>query len=301
LEKIQNEERVAAERQAERQAARNATRAAASESGAAGEAAALGEGAALAGEAATAAATAGEAAAVGEGAAVAIGAVATSEIWGTILLVLGAIAAIILTVIFVIALFVGMCNMDGWKGSVVRFGSTVAHYLGFASADCSMVLINTDEAGTGSATGTPSSESDQALRDILASYGIGVNKTCLDRRTLPSGGQTCLVGMNYEVIEEAITLRNNCTVWLRNKNKNDTALCDITITGGTEAGHEVGQCSHENGFKMDIRTNAELDEYIRTNFKSMPPRGSDPVWYDAVTDSYFVREADHWDTSVGCV
>lgn len=69
----------------------------------------------------------------------------------------------------------------------------------------------------------------------------------------------------------------------------------IVITGGTEAGHAQGQYSHENGYKIDLRVDPVLNNYIMTNYTSMggnrwrDPKGN--VFYRHGPD-------DHWDVKV---
>lgn len=69
--------------------------------------------------------------------------------------------------------------------------------------------------------------------------------------------------------------------------------CEIVVTGGTETGHEPGQYSHANGYKIDIRKrNVEpcLSNYITANF-----RASGKKWTDDSGNVYYDENNTHWD------
>ncbi len=61
-----------------------------------------------------------------------------------------------------------------------------------------------------------------------------------------------LDGIQSHVIDEVIALNQSCN-------------CNVFITEGTGGSHQVGEFSHANGFKLDLRTrdNPELVAYIR--------------------------------------
>jgi Type IV secretion system pilin len=64
------------------------------------------------------------------------------------------------------------------------------------------------------------------------------------------------------------------------------------ITGGTEVGHAGGTYSHANGYKIDLRVDTKLNDYITTNFTSIG--GS--KWKDANGNIYYRHgPPDHWD------
>ncbi|MFD8484103.1 peptidoglycan-binding protein [Kitasatospora sp. NPDC059673] len=54
--------------------------------------------------------------------------------------------------------------------------------------------------------------------------------------------------------------------------------CDVTVTGGTEAGHNAGSRSHSEGYKIDIRPNPCIDKFITSHMFRGPDRGNDPRW-----------------------
>lgn len=51
--------------------------------------------------------------------------------------------------------------------------------------------------------------------------------------------------------------------------------CAITITGGTETGHASGTYSHWNGYKIDIRLDTCINNYIRNSFTFIGNRPGD--------------------------
>lgn len=66
----------------------------------------------------------------------------------------------------------------------------------------------------------------------------------------------------------------------------------LVITGGTEVGHAGGTYSHANGYKIDLRVNDTLNNYITTNFTSIG--GS--KWRDPNGNIYYRHgPPDHWD------
>ncbi|KAG9078816.1 hypothetical protein FS749_009121 [Ceratobasidium sp. UAMH 11750] len=77
------------------------------------------------------------------------------------------------------------------------------------------------------------------------------------------------------------------------KLKND-CHCPIIITGGTEVGHAPGKYSHANGYKVDIRHNPCIDNYIRTKFKRINRGDGFPQWRDPSGNIYY-NEGNHWD------
>ncbi len=75
-------------------------------------------------------------------------------------------------------------------------------------------------------------------------------------------GQTTLCvnlnGLNQNLIDGAKSLKSSCN-------------CNITITGGTEAGHSTGS-SHNTGNALDMSFESNLDKYISDNKTGAPER-----------------------------
>lgn len=222
--------------------------------------------------------------------------------------VLGILAAIIL-IIGIILIFVTSlsyaCNQPGTVGWGTRLISSVASYTVTAGADvCAEIggLVGSMGATMDIGNSTGISLSEQEIRENFAAYGIGVNKGCVNKLTRYqdiAGGQTCLEGMNSDVIAEIIILKGECDAWLSAKNGKPSE-CNLTVTGGTEAGHASGSCSHSGGYKIDLSLDSDMDAFIIASGTPQPPRGSDPVWRIDARDAYYTRESDHWDISVGC-
>ncbi|WP_433247922.1 hypothetical protein ACQPYK_47885 [Streptosporangium sp. CA-135522] len=70
--------------------------------------------------------------------------------------------------------------------------------------------------------------------------------------------------------------------------------CPIVVTGGTEVGHAPGRYSHHRGYKLDIKPNHCINQYITHEhvFDSVRGDGA-PLYRDSGT--IYAREADHWD------
>lgn len=67
---------------------------------------------------------------------------------------------------------------------------------------------------------------------------------------------------------------------------------NIVITGGTETGHAKGTRSHANGFKVDVRKGATIDNFIKKTFKQIANRGDGfPQWQDTAKNTYCVSIA----------
>ncbi len=69
----------------------------------------------------------------------------------------------------------------------------------------------------------------------------------------------------------------------------------IVITGGTEKGHETGTNSHWNGYKVDIRFNPTVDQYIKAHYTKMKKRADGAEQYKSKAGNIYALEASHWD------
>jgi hypothetical protein len=74
---------------------------------------------------------------------------------------------------------------------------------------------------------------------------------------------------------------------------------EIVVTGGTEStgGHVSGNYSHRNGYKVDLRLNPTLDNYIETRFAKAGTVGGYPA-YKSSSGNLYVKEGNHWDVTV---
>ncbi|HEX5430291.1 MAG TPA: PASTA domain-containing protein [Patescibacteria group bacterium] len=272
---------------------------------AAAESLALAENAAVAAEAASAAA---EAATVVEGATAAAGAgsgiIVSAPVWGPIVAIIALVGLIVGLVIFIFAASFTICNGGGTgSGYWASFVRGNAAYLGISSL-CGPLTQQATLAGGASGGGGASGSfnGDAAARAELAVYGITVNKAdCTDP------AQTNCTSLDHTLeatIQEIIKVTSACDISLGGTGT--TNKCGVVVTGGSEAGHESGVCSHANGFKMDMTGNNSLTSYIENNFTADGARGgthageqfSDP----SITSSFVLETTPaHWDVSVTCI
>jgi len=141
----------------------------------------------------------------------------------------------------------------------------------------------------GSEEGTSSDDrlTTEEARDQFAENGIPVNKDeCpvgVRFQDVP-GGCTSVEGIRPEVVEGVTNLRNNC------------GGCLVRVTGGVELGHGSGEFSHENGYKVDLGRDPQLDSYIMNNYDYIGVRSDGASLYrDSETGAVYAREGNHWD------
>ncbi len=127
-------------------------------------------------------------------------------------------------------------------------------------------------------TGTTVSLETDA-RNILSATGISVNA---------QPPQTILAGINRETLDAVVRLKQTCN-------------CAVVVTAGKEStgGHAVGGYSHASGFKIDIRRNAQLDNFIQNNAAYVGIRPNDrAVMFRSSSGAIYAMEGDHWDVLV---
>ncbi|MFA5098805.1 MAG: hypothetical protein WC461_01120 [Candidatus Paceibacterota bacterium] len=129
--------------------------------------------------------------------------------------------------------------------------------------------------------------SEEESRQELASSGIGVKSIC------PAGtAQNCvdLNGVQQTTINEVLSLAPN------------VGSGNVFVTAGTEGCgtvHAGGIYSHCNGYKVDLRLNANLNNYITKNFSKIADRTSDgAAQYVSPSGAVYALESDHWDILV---
>jgi hypothetical protein len=157
------------------------------------------------------------------------------------------------------------------------------------------VNIQAPSGGGGNVTGLSSAQETQSLAaSRLAQAGITEVSTgnCSDQS---NSNCTSLAGIRDDTIDEAVTLKTNCG-------------CTVTISGGTETGHDTAAngVDHADGYKIDLQANNGLTNFIETNslsgFTQIANRGSDgaPQYKDSVTGAVYAYEASahHWDVTV---
>ncbi|WP_204358536.1 hypothetical protein [Streptosporangium sp. 'caverna'] len=95
------------------------------------------------------------------------------------------------------------------------------------------------------------------------------------------GHCTSLQAVRAATVDEVIALKQR-------------SQCPIVITGGTEVGHAPGPYSHHAGYKLDIKPNKCINDYI----KQLPPqgvRGDGARLYGDPLGILYARESNHWD------
>ncbi|GAA4224208.1 hypothetical protein FHR32_002909 [Streptosporangium album] len=101
---------------------------------------------------------------------------------------------------------------------------------------------------------------------------------CTDRRL---GHCTSLQAVRAATVADVIDLKRD-------------SKCPVVVTGGTEVGHSPGRYSHHRGYKLDIRPNRCISDYITDGQRPDAVRGDGaPLYRDGGT--VYAREPDHWD------
>tara|TARA_Y100000310_G_C20684443_1_gene818059 strand:- start:2362 stop:3255 length:894 start_codon:yes stop_codon:yes gene_type:complete len=146
-------------------------------------------------------------------------------------------------------------------------------------------------ASAGGATGGNSPQQIQQefqMRQQLSQMGISVNKSMCPSPTTPyqqvSGGCTNVAGTHQKVITGLGNLNNNCS------SLPVQGGCNLTITGGTEAGHQthcVGCAT------VDLSKDAGLNTYVLNNGTQSGTVGGFPQ-YTLPDGSTYVDEGNHW-------
>jgi len=122
------------------------------------------------------------------------------------------------------------------------------------------------------------SETEQCTRNYLSQNGIDVKtNTC---SYAGQSGCTSVAGMPKELIDNLKSLEDSCG-------------CDITITGGTEGGHQTHGPGTGN---VDLRISNDLALYITSNGKYSGTNSNGDKIY-MVNGQRFVFEEDHWHVS----
>lgn len=138
-------------------------------------------------------------------------------------------------------------------------------------------------------TTTPSSSSnivagsgEDTIRQQLAKDNISINK---------SAPATEVNGLRQATIDGVVGFQKDLG-------------SPVTITGGSEAGHEAGPTSHAKGYKVDIRDTTAVNNYISSNYKSVDiaktGRKDISAAYTDRKGNMYYKESDHWDVCYQC-
>jgi hypothetical protein len=124
--------------------------------------------------------------------------------------------------------------------------------------------------------------SDLEARELIGKSGASVKII-----------NTSLENINKNVVDEVLNFVSGLVHWAgKDKAK------DVVVTGGTEEGHLPGIYSHENGYKIDLRRNAVVDNYIENNFNAIGIRNDGAVLYINSIGAIYAKEGNHWDVIV---
>lgn len=150
-------------------------------------------------------------------------------------------------------------------------------------------------AGQGGVTGNPGTPAQDGVIEegelthqqavaYLSQHGINVSSSgnCSDQN---NANCTSLQGIKSQALHQIAELKADCTA------ANNGQSCQITVTGGTETGHQT----HGGGNRLDICHNSCPNSRVHAYIESLPHSGS--VYYDPCGNSYF-DEGDHWHVTV---
>lgn len=81
--------------------------------------------------------------------------------------------------------------------------------------------------------------------------------------------------------------------------KGGAGASTLTITGGTEVGHSgSGTYTHANGYKIDVRHDTAVDNYIKGQFTKIANRGDGYPQWQSPSGNLFCDEGSHWDITI---
>jgi hypothetical protein len=98
---------------------------------------------------------------------------------------------------------------------------------------------------------------------------------------------TSYEGMRRVTIEGVIALKK-------------ASNCKITLSGGTETGHERWRYGHGNGYKADVMPTRCVDAYIHENLRKVGRRGDGSELFQSTSGPIYADEhGTHWDLQFG--
>lgn len=130
--------------------------------------------------------------------------------------------------------------------------------------------------------------SDYMARELLSMKKIGVKQNCTQGQDT---GCVSLTNIRSGTVNEIANLADQ------------VGSENIFITAGTEGCgtiHVIGMYSHCTGYKIDLRRDNELDNYITKNFAYMKTRNDGTKVYinPSNPQTEYALESDHWDVLV---
>jgi len=199
-------------------------------------------------------------------------------LWGVVI-VLGA-WVIVNTTLLVIGL-----NLSGDLKATSWYDFTCDTTSSVATTETTAATEETAAAtATTSGTNEVNPYGEQGVRDIFDAAGININKSaCAANQT---SNCTDVGGLRQNTINGVVAFKDSC---------GDS--CNVVITAGSEDGHSDGTYSHSNGYKVDLRLNDSVNNYITTNYTSIGTRSDGAIGYkDSLGNTYY-KEGDHWDVT----
>lgn len=116
-------------------------------------------------------------------------------------------------------------------------------------------------------------------------------KSQLDAALIGYKSNVSFEGIRQATIDEAKALSFD----LQNKG---IGIANEYITSGTEGSHNEGTYSHANGYKFDLRMNAQLTNYIKNNYTYIGVRSDGAPMYQNSRGAIYAQEGNHWDVLV---
>ncbi len=152
--------------------------------------------------------------------------------------------------------------------------------------------VNFPAAAPGQAiAGVTETQSEAASRLRADNINVVSTGNCSDKTNKSC---TSLDGIRQDTVDEVVGLKDECG-------------CTVTISGGTETGHDVAAngIDHQDGYKVDLQLNSGLTNYIQTSgqftrIADRTPGDGAPQWQDKSTGAVYALEAskNHWDVTV---
>lgn len=145
------------------------------------------------------------------------------------------------------------------------------------SLDPVKIVKNTNPPAGSTGTQSSGGFTQQQAKALLEAGGVAIN------------GPILLAGINQRTVNEVIGLKSACG-----------ADCEVMVTSATGGTHASGACSHGNGYKVDLRLNTTLNNFITRNYSPLPNRSDGAKMYRAPSGALYAQEGNHWDIAVPC-
>lgn len=120
---------------------------------------------------------------------------------------------------------------------------------------------------------------------LVQNQGIKFNTQDHNLNPIPYEKATSLEKVRKDTILGIVDFKQQCSG------------CNVLITGGTERGrHDASPNGHEFGYKLDLRLNDKVNDFIQNTFPSTGNRIYDNAsGYKDNSGNGYWREGNHWD------